>query len=76
VYTSLDPSLNDWTTAHDVYVPGLPAPGAADDGAANGEGGDTTQGGWGLSWCKEKWWGSILAVFHGTNPSVKVNTPT
>ena len=29
-------------------------------------------GGWGLSWCREKWWGSVLAVFSGTNPVVKV----
>jgi len=30
-------------------------------------------GGWGLSWCKERWWGSVLAVFAGTSPVVKVS---
>lgn len=35
--------------------------------------GDQASGGWGLSWCREKWWGSIIAVFTGTNSTVKVS---
>nr|KIR44984.1 nucleoporin SEH1 [Cryptococcus bacillisporus CA1280] len=29
-------------------------------------------GGWGLSWCKERWWGPLIAVFAGTLPSIKL----
>ncbi|OWT41628.1 nucleoporin SEH1 [Cryptococcus neoformans Bt1] len=29
-------------------------------------------GGWGLSWCKERWWGPLIAVFAGTSPSLKL----
>lgn len=29
-------------------------------------------GGWGLSWCKERWWGPLIAVFAGTSPSIKL----
>lgn len=31
------------------------------------------ESGWCLSWCKEKWWGEIVAVSAGTNPVVKVS---
>lgn len=73
IYTSLDPSLNDWTTAHDIYVPALPAPGSTEEGVGAQEGNaEQVHGSWGLSWCREKWWGSVLAVFTGTNPTVKV----
>ncbi|KAK1924640.1 WD40-repeat-containing domain protein [Papiliotrema laurentii] len=78
IYTSLDPSLNDWTTAHDISVPALPSPISNEEGPngatgnVNADNGDTANGGWGLSWCREKWWGSILAVFTGTNPTVKI----
>ena len=76
IHTSLDPSLNDWSTAHDVYVPSLPPPGSNEEavppeGASSGTG-DLANGQWGLSWCKERWWGSILAAFAGTVPTVKV----
>ena len=76
IYTSLDPSLNDWTTAHDVYVPSLAAPGSTEDGGTAGaeNAADQASGGWGLSWCREKWWGSIIAVFTGTNSTVKVSS--
>ena len=29
--------------------------------------------GWGLSWCREKWWGGVVAVIAGTSPAVKVS---
>lgn len=29
-------------------------------------------GGWGLCWCKERWWGPIIAVFAGTLPFIKL----
>jgi hypothetical protein len=32
IYTSLDPSLNDWTTAHDISVPALPSPISNEEG--------------------------------------------
>ncbi|WVQ78172.1 hypothetical protein IAT38_000255 [Cryptococcus sp. DSM 104549] len=33
---------------------------------------DLAVGGWGLSWCKEKWWGPIIAVFSGVSPTLKL----
>jgi nucleoporin SEH1 len=32
------------------------------------------ESGWCLSWCKEKWWGEVIAVSAGTTPSVKVRS--
>lgn len=32
------------------------------------------ESGWCLSWCKDKWWGEIVAVSAGTTPSVKVRS--
>lgn len=49
--------------------------------SAAGDGGGTSHhphtselatGGWGLSWCKERWWGPLIAVFAGTSPSLKL----
>ena len=74
----MDPNLNDWSLSNSVYIPSL-VPAVSTDASA-----DATQvsptttdelatGGWGLSWCKERWWGSVLAVFAGTSPVVKVS---
>jgi len=66
--------LNDWTSAHDIHVPSLPAPGSTEESAAGQDGpGEQVHGAWGLSWCREKWWGSVLAVFTGTNPTLRVS---
>lgn len=35
--------------------------------------GNEAMGGWSLSWCKEKWWGQVLAVTSGHSGIVKVN---
>ncbi|KAL1407410.1 epoxide hydrolase, soluble (sEH) [Vanrija albida] len=79
VHTSLDPELNDWSLVFDVHVPSLaaphgeeaPAPSTPGDGPAAAE---AATGGWGISWCKEKWWGSVIAVFSGTSPTAKIVT--
>ncbi|ORX39643.1 WD40-repeat-containing domain protein [Kockovaella imperatae] len=74
VYTSLDPSLNDWSTAHDIHLPSLASPYAGQEETRINENAtvEISTGGWGLSWCKEKFWGSLLAAFSGTSPTVKI----
>jgi nucleoporin SEH1 len=80
VHSSLDPDLSDWSLVHDIHIPSLPAPGASDDMATPPlqsmlEGpspAEAATGGWGLSWCKEKWWGSIVVAFAGNSPVAKV----
>lgn len=76
IHTSLDPELSDWSLQHDVHVPSLSAveeggafPPVTVDGAGANE---LSTGGWGLSWCRERWWGSVLAAFSGTSPAVKI----
>ncbi|CAD6588344.1 MAG: hypothetical protein TREMPRED_005033 [Tremellales sp. Tagirdzhanova-0007] len=71
IHTSLDPALDDWSTAHDVNVPSLPTPGSHDEDTSEAMG-EIASGSWDLSWCKERWWGSVLAAFAGTNPVVKI----
>jgi nucleoporin SEH1 len=79
IHSSLDPNLNDWSLSNSVYIPSLVLAGSSD--AANAEAvtisptttDELATGGWGLSWCKERWWGSVLAVFAGTSPVVKVS---
>lgn len=47
----------------------------AGDGGSTGHHQNTSElatGGWGLSWCKERWWGPLIAVFAGTSPSLKL----
>lgn len=47
----------------------------AGDGGGTGHHQNTSElatGGWGLSWCKERWWGPLIAVFAGTSPSLKL----
>jgi nucleoporin SEH1 len=61
-----------------VYIPSLVPAGSTDASADATQVSPTTTdelatGGWGLSWCKERWWGSVLAVFAGTSPVVKVS---
>ncbi|BEI92844.1 uncharacterized protein CcaverHIS019_0504720 [Cutaneotrichosporon cavernicola] len=78
VHTSLDPDLNDWSLAHDVHVPSLTSEDVPEtQGATPAE---TATGGWALSWCKEKWWGSVIAVFAGNSPVARIiqldDTPT
>lgn len=34
------------------------------------------ESGWCLSWCKEKWWGEIVAVSAGMSACVKVSRPS
>jgi nucleoporin SEH1 len=78
IHLSLDPSLTDWSLAHDIHIPTLAVPGSADEGTEEAQGtgsagtAELATGGWGLSWCKEKWWGSVLACFAGKAPGVKV----
>ena len=74
IHSSLDPALNDWSLSHDVYIPSLSAPGSSDD-STHGETttADLALGGWGLSWCRERWWGNLIAAFAGTSPVVKVS---
>ncbi|KAE8537589.1 hypothetical protein D1P53_006297 [Cryptococcus gattii VGV] len=48
---------------------------AADGGSSTSHHPNTSElatGGWGLSWCKERWWGPLIAVFAGTSPSIKL----
>ncbi|ODN85854.1 nucleoporin SEH1 [Cryptococcus wingfieldii CBS 7118] len=83
VHTSLDPSLNDWSEAHKIHIPSLPAPhstSSSDDAnpfSSSSESAATPSselalGGWGLSWCKERWWGSLIATFAGSSPVIKI----
>ena len=74
IHTSLDPDLNDWSSVHDVHVSSLPGPGDSEEQPPREPSNPDAQakGGWGLSWCREKWWGSVIAVFAGTSPLVKV----
>lgn len=81
VHTSLDPDLSDWSLAHDVHIPSLAAPGGHEDLSSAAtltlmEGpatpAEAATGGWGLSWCKEKWWGSVVSVFAGNSSTAKV----
>jgi nucleoporin SEH1 len=74
----LDPNLNDWSLSNSVYIPSLVPAGSTDASADATQVSPTTTdelatGGWGLSWCKERWWGSVLAVFAGTSAVVKVS---
>lgn len=73
VHTSLDPDLNDWSLAHDVHIPSLHAGTGEEtptsDGATPAE---AATGGWALSWCREKWWGSVVAVFAGNSAVAKI----
>ena len=41
---------------------------------ANPGKGNEALGGWTVSWCKEKWWGSVLAVSSGHSGIIKVST--
>jgi hypothetical protein len=77
IHSSLDPNLNDWSLSNSVYIPSL-VPSGSDASADATQVSPTTTdelatGGWGLSWCKERWWGSVLAVFAGNSPVVKVS---
>lgn len=80
VHTSLDPDLSDWSLVHDIHLPSLPSPGDGDDAAAlqapleAASPAEAATGGWGLSWCKEKWWGSVIVAFAGNSPVAKVIT--
>lgn len=61
-----------------MYIPSLVPAGSTDASTDATHVSPTTTdelatGGWGLSWCKERWWGSVLAVFAGTSPVVKVS---
>lgn len=78
IHSSLDPNLNDWSLSNSVYIPSLVPAGSSDANPEATQVSPTTTdelatGGWGLSWCKERWWGSVLAVFAGTSPVVKVS---
>ncbi|WWD01692.1 hypothetical protein V866_008638 [Kwoniella sp. B9012] len=75
IYSSADPSLSDWSLLQPIHIPTLPPPGSSSNEEPPVDGGSTNelaQGGWGLSWCKERWWGSIIAVFSGISPIVKI----
>ncbi|EIW70255.1 hypothetical protein M231_02761 [Tremella mesenterica] len=72
IHSSLDPSLNDWSLSHDIHIPSL-LPSSPEESQADGAStNELAFGGWGLSWCKERWWGNIIAVFAGTSPVVKI----
>ncbi|KAG8942432.1 hypothetical protein FRC03_003218, partial [Tulasnella sp. 419] len=47
------------------------APGSGAQGRLGG-GSREADGGWCLSWCKEKWWGEVLAVACGTTGTLKI----
>ncbi|OCF35347.1 hypothetical protein I316_02895 [Kwoniella heveanensis BCC8398] len=78
VYSSADPSLSDWSLLQPIHIPSIPAPGSSVDDASSAEipiptsSTELATGGWGLSWCKERWWGSVIAAFAGTSPIVKI----
>lgn len=42
------------------------------ESASTAAGGEAVGGGRCLSWCKEKWWGMVLAVGEGTEGEIKV----
>ena len=80
LYTSLDPSLSDWSTQSVTHIPSLACQSStlpaneADDAAAGGAvGGNEAVGGWGLSFCRERWWGAVVAVCTGQSAGVKVS---
>ncbi|WVR04967.1 hypothetical protein IAU60_001979 [Kwoniella sp. DSM 27419] len=77
VYSSADPALSDWSLLQPIHIPSLAPPGQADDGSAvdgpaSASSSELATGGWGISWCKERWWGSVIAAFAGTSPVVKI----
>ncbi|WWC69711.1 uncharacterized protein I206_103654 [Kwoniella pini CBS 10737] len=74
IYTSADPSLSDWTLLQPIYIPSLPQPGSTDETPVenSSSSNELANGGWGLSWCKERWWGSIIAAFSGISPIIKI----
>jgi hypothetical protein len=43
-------------------------------GLVNPGKGNEALGGWTVSWCKEKWWGSVLAVSSGHSGIIKVSS--
>ncbi|KXN84492.1 Nucleoporin SEH1 [Leucoagaricus sp. SymC.cos] len=45
---------------------------AANDRARHGVGNREADGGWCLSWCKDRYWGEILAASAGTSSVVKI----
>jgi len=45
---------------------------AANDRTIPDVGNREADGGWSLSWCKDRYWGEILAVCAGTSGRVKV----
>ena len=46
---------------------------SANDRTRHGIGNREADGGWSLSWCKDRYWGEILAVCAGTSGEVKVH---
>ena len=79
-------SLTSTQSAHDLTQHELSASGGGNASARNGNSssnatgpllvnpgkGNEALGGWTLSWCKEKWWGSVLAVCSGHNGIIKI----
>ncbi|ETW75791.1 hypothetical protein HETIRDRAFT_66253 [Heterobasidion irregulare TC 32-1] len=62
VYECLEaPSLTNWQLIEEVDVLSIPSIEA--------------DGGWSISWCKERYWGEIIATSCGTNGIVKVLFP-
>ncbi|KAF5351136.1 hypothetical protein D9756_008241 [Leucocoprinus leucothites] len=45
---------------------------AANDRARHGVGNREADGGWSLSWCKDRYWGGVLAASAGTSGVVKI----
>lgn len=43
--------------------------------ARPGSGNREADGGWCLSWCKDRYWGEIIAAGCGTNGAIKVCPP-
>lgn len=82
LYTSLDPSLSDWSTQSVTHIPSLacqvsttPASETEDAAGGSAVGGNEAIGGWALSFCKERWWGAVVAVCTGQSAGVKVSSP-
>jgi nucleoporin SEH1 len=47
---------------------------AANDRARHGVGNREADGGWCLSWCKDRYWGEVLAASAGTSGLVKASS--
>jgi nucleoporin SEH1 len=84
--SSMDKGAAPGTSAEGQSAGGSPqklnAPGSSLAGSSTGSGNSfdgrktgtvESDGGWSLSWCKESWWGEILAVSSGSSGIIRVS---